>query len=233
MEDVRKLGPFSLILFFFHQLTPLIHRFLSPVIPGPCRRQQDYMRDVKRYINSWESFRDRFHDQDEIFAESQFGEAMNQATKRRHMLYTAILRTSIFSGLAIYIPPSFTDLALRLYGKGLMIRNLEILADTALIMREGGFSKLRTEDIVDYCIRSGSVTFYKWAREAVENGVSPANAVTRKGMVDILEQHAKKMLDCDWPRLPPHSLWKQELFVRFYDRTAPDSWLADKRTARR
>ncbi|KAI1608733.1 hypothetical protein EDD37DRAFT_389136 [Exophiala viscosa] len=231
MEDVRNSWPFSFILFFFRGLTPLIHQFISPLIPGPCRREQDQLRDMKRLFKGWESLERRLNEQDELYAKSRT--AAFQVTRRRHMLYTAVLRTSIFSGFAKYIPPSLTWFGMRLYGKGLISRHEQILADTVLIMREGGFSKLSTEDVVDYCIRSGSIAFYEWARKAVERGESYKHAFMERHMVPILEQHAKKMLDCDWPRLSTGSLWKQEIVVRFYDRTAPDSWFFNAHKARR
>jgi hypothetical protein len=110
-----------------------------------------------------------------------------------------------------------------IYWRGLAIRHVEILADTVLILREGGFNKLSTEDVVDYCIRSGSLSFLKFARN-VKRGESPTTAAMRRTMVPILEQHAKKMVDCDWPRLRP-SFWAwQEFLNRFANDTAPDSW---------
>ncbi|KAL6245826.1 hypothetical protein RBB50_006979 [Rhinocladiella similis] len=89
-------------------------------------------------------------------------------------------------------------------------RHYEILADTILILREGGFKKLSAEDIADYCLRSGSLNFLEYIREAVEMDANPVTESMRKFMVPILEEHARALLDCDWQRIPYGLRWKVE-----------------------
>ncbi|KAJ9646827.1 hypothetical protein H2204_000519 [Knufia peltigerae] len=92
-------------------------------------------------------------------------------------------------------------------------RYYEILADTVLILREGGFKKLSAEDVADYCLRSGSPNFLEYVREAVEMDANPVTESMRKFMVPILEEHARALLECDWQRIPLHLRWKVEEHV--------------------
>lgn len=104
-------------------------------------------------------------------------------------------------------------------------RHYEILADTILILREGGFKKLSAEDIADYCLRSGSLNFLEYIREAVEMDANPVTESMRKFMVPILEEHARALLDCDWQRIPYGLRWKVEESVAEIGPKSPECML--------
>ncbi|KIW11313.1 hypothetical protein PV08_10613 [Exophiala spinifera] len=109
--------------------------------------------------------------------------------------------------------------------RGMQLRNYEILTDTILILREGGFKRLSAEDIADYCLRSGSPNFLEYIREAVEMDANPVTESMRKFMVPVLEEHARALLDCDWQRIPYNLRWKIEEHVAEEGHKSPESML--------
>lgn len=141
----------------------------------------------------------------------------------RYLLWAYTADVSMKLKLLPYIPLRWSAW---LAGPGTLIpRHSEILADTVLILREGGFGKLGAEDICEYAMNCGSTRFWAEAKIALKNGVHPANEAMRKQMVPILEQHAKRMLDVDWTRLDPGYWWLQERHVRSGgDPSAPDAF---------
>lgn len=128
---------------------------------------------------------------------------------------------------AKWIPDSWTGSVYNdiMFSGGHGERQFEILADTILILREGGFSKLSAEDIADYCLRSGSFIFFGFVREAVTQKNNPVTEAMRRVVVPRLEQHARRMVECDWQRLPLHLRFMQEQLVRSSDPKAAESWV--------
>jgi hypothetical protein len=96
-----------------------------------------------------------------------------------------------------YLPPKGRILLVRLFGHRSASKNYheEILEDTALIMREGGFGKLDARDLADYCMRFGDIDFVrKWAREAVEKNELPASFIMVKDLAPTRDAYAKHLL---------------------------------------
>lgn len=183
------------------------------------------MRDLREWVEAYDIWFKHYYDHIEVLDKSSDSFNPKSFENRRHNIFSNVLRTSFLSGFAPYIPRSMSTLAWdKIYWKGLARRHAEILADTVLILREGGFNKLSTEDVVDYCIRSGSLTFLSFARDA-KRGENPTTAAMRRTMVPVLERHAKKLVDCDWTRLHPRYWALQESINRSSNGMAPDSWV--------
>lgn len=146
---------------------------------------------------------------------------------RRELLYSDVLKSSALSRLAKRLPLALTGPAYHGLGlaKASKQRHLEILADTILIMREGGFDELTAQDIYEYCINCGSRNLLSQAERALEADSSPVNEEMKKQMVPVLEAHARKMLDVDWRRLAPEHAWRLEQVSRLFDTKAPESWV--------
>ncbi|EXJ89935.1 hypothetical protein A1O3_03002 [Capronia epimyces CBS 606.96] len=221
-SDIHRLVPFAIVLAVFGEWTPLVMPLAF--IPEVCHRPSDRMKTAER----WCKRRDYFHSKanKDIFlaADKNAGvdkEKSLKATLNRYLLWGYVADATFWIKLTPYIPRSW-NAYLALNGLAFIPRHHEILADTVLIMREGGFGRLSAEDISEYCMKCASARFYLEARVALQNGVHPANEAMRKRMAPILEQHAKQMLDIDWTRLAPRFWWMQELTVR--SGNAPDAW---------
>ncbi len=150
---------------------------------------------------------------------------------RRLVLWSDILRCSPFSKLATRLPLRWSGTLYSLLGldKACAQRHLENLADTVLIMREGGFGKLSAEDIREYSMRCGSMVFAGVAREALAKNVPPISEATRRKVVGALEHHTKLLLsDFDWTTLAPEHAWRREETARMFEIRSPESWSFQK-----
>lgn len=79
----------------------------------------------------------------------------------------------------------------------------EILCDTILIRREGGFQRLSPEEVAEYAEKYDSFTFLWY----LANQRDCRNQDTKDKMVPVLEAEAEYMLRDDWTRLPPRNHW--------------------------
>ncbi|EXJ94586.1 hypothetical protein A1O1_02982 [Capronia coronata CBS 617.96] len=224
-SDIHRLIPFSVVLVIFGEWTPLV--IPLAFIPETCHRPKDQIKIVSRWCKRSEHFISKFDDKiDHAVADKSDKDPAPwaQTLFYRYLLWGYTANATFSIKLLPYIPIKWSAwLASR--GQTFIPRHNEILADTVMIMREGGFRKLSAEDIVEYCMKCGSTQFLAQARLALSNGVHPANEAMRKHMVPILEAHARRMLDVDWTRLDPGFWWLQERHVRSGgDPSAPDAW---------
>ncbi len=209
------------------------------------RRTSTQLRRLKSRLKSFETFHAQYFRNIEIVDEDSGGRGWRGVLDRRSIHWSDVLRsckptlrhylmldlwrvTAYLSARAAkWIPDSWTGSVYNdiMFSGGHGERQFEILADTILILREGGFSKLSAEDIADYCLRSGSFIFFGFVREAVTQKNNPVTEAMRRVVVPRLEQHARRMVECDWQRLPLHLRFMQEQLVRSSDPKAAESWV--------
>lgn len=90
----------------------------------------------------------------------------------------------------------------------------EIVADTVLIVREGGFKKLSSEDLLDYCAKSVPPGFFHYLSRCFRTGANPASEAIKREMVPQLDIYAAELLNIDWTRYRPTSAGFLELYLR-------------------
>ncbi|EHY58501.1 hypothetical protein ABEF92_007780 [Exophiala dermatitidis] len=231
-RDMHRLGPFAIVLIIFGEWTPLVMPLAF--IPEVCHRPKDRIKLAERWCKRVEYFGSRFDDKDNGTKQTapETDEKTSIPTKselpvplHRRLLWGYAADATFLVKPARFVPLGLSAFLTR-HGRALIPRHHEILADTVLIMREGGFGKLTAEDIADYCMKCASPHFYDHAKLALKDGVHPATESMRKHMAPILEKHARRMLDVDWTRLNPSHWWVQECHVRLGgDPDAPDAWV--------
>ncbi|KAK5193762.1 hypothetical protein LTR99_006009 [Exophiala xenobiotica] len=208
-------------------------------------RTSTQLRRLKSTLKSFEAFNAQYFRNIEAVDRDSGGGGWDDVLDRRGIHWSDVLGSCkpnlghiwmldlykiiayVFVRAAKWIPDSWVRTIYRyiVLEGGHGMRQLEILADTILILREGGFSKLSAEDIADYCLRSGSIGFLILAKEAVAQKSNPVTEAMRRIMVPRLEQHARRMVKCDWQRLPIPARFKQEEMVRSTDPKAMESWV--------
>ncbi|KIW28098.1 uncharacterized protein PV07_07783 [Cladophialophora immunda] len=224
-SDYARVSGFALLFWLFRSWAPLI----APRLPSTCERPEDRSRQLKALCNRFDFFvRNRNDNLDIVTDDSQLNtteraEEFYTIWRRRLLRWHYVVVNDPLCKLIPWVPYAWTESAARFFGRRCEDHYRSITADTVLIMREGGFNTLSADDIYDYCVRCASPTFISYAKQALQNGVNPANEAMRKAMVPVLEARAKRMLAIDWTRLRPKSLGLIEPLSRLRDREDPDS----------
>ena len=85
----------------------------------------------------------------------------------------------------------------------LVRRGREILADTVLIRREGGFDNLEPVEICEYVNKFFCPTFIRGEQKGLKStGKILWSDEFAKRQIPLLEDRASHMLDVDWDRIP-------------------------------
>ncbi|KAK5057600.1 hypothetical protein LTR84_011600 [Exophiala bonariae] len=209
-DDYRKLPLISLIVKFCGVLAPLVVR-LVPISyrPRACLQKSDQLVLLRRLsarldwvdkeIISWiepsTTTRRRFQEIAHATGREKF---LNRCIVLWLLAY--LVRSHPLSRLIPYLPLRGRILLVRVYGQRSVAQNYheEILEDTALVMREGGFGKLDPRDLADYCTRFGDIDFVRyWARQAVEKNELPASSIMVKHLAPTRDAYAKYLLAPD------------------------------------
>ncbi|KAJ9611232.1 hypothetical protein H2200_004415 [Cladophialophora chaetospira] len=218
-------GPWALLV---ASRIPLVRDLIPSIICPPHERHRRLVALQRRF--QW--WRDSRSNEMEILAansgvtHSERSEAVSLLWRSHFMHWHYVISDTPY--LSRYVPLSWWK---GLPGRSLppFLRNKysRSIADTVLIMREGGFSKLSAEDIYDYCVYSASPTFLLHAKKCLDADISPSNAAMKKALVPVLDAAAKKMLAFDWTRCHAARIWAIEPIHRVYTNYAdPDSaWI--------
>lgn len=201
------------------------------MIPSTCQRREDQLKTLRALIKRFEEYNQSWDEYAETTASNSGADklALNKAGReianRRQLMWLYVIETSLLARLSRYTPFGLLQWAefqiLLNFPRSQRLQ--EYLTDTILILREGGFSKLTADDIYEYCVRYASPLFISLAKEQLIDGLDPINESMRKKLVPILDEQAKKMVDCDWRRLNPSLSYIAADYSRLYDPYNPDS----------
>lgn len=134
----------------------------------------------------------------------------------RQLLYSYAVQ-SPFSFLIPYCPLNLRPVADRVFWRYRAAHHMHVLLDTVLIMREGGFRKLSSQDIYDYCLKTGNSLFMtKWLSRAKFTKSLPISEAMAKEMAPLLDAYAERLLKRDWTRIPMGNRWCVEQLTRLY-----------------
>jgi hypothetical protein len=197
--------------------------FGTSIIPETCRRPADQEKDLDAYAKRVQNFQ-RVENIEALVPGPGYN--FREYINRRLVLWSDVLKCSPLTKLATRFPVRWNGTIYSLLGvdKAAAQRHLENLADTVLIVREGGFNKLSADDIREYSMRCGSLLFADMARNAREKQASPTSEAMRRRMAGALEHHTRLLLDFDWTRLAPEHAWRREEGVRIFEVRSIDSW---------
>ncbi|KAK5230141.1 hypothetical protein LTR72_001676 [Exophiala xenobiotica] len=207
-HDLYKLVPFSLVFAICGEFTPLVILAIgSAAVPYPCRipaqEQQDFQRPVKiqprvdeaaKRISESNSNSDSNTTEQEVEWKREFIDA--------HRLHLSPFLTPI---------PVIGPLWHRLYSGPRLRRHCdEVLCDTILIRREGGFDKLPPREVFQWSLKYGLRTLTEYMDDLKRQGkpLDPDSAELKKVLLPVVEAEADYILNVDWRRLKPEDQWR-------------------------
>lgn len=196
------------------------------MLPSTCRRPADQKSDLRALCKRFDYFIKTKKDRFEVAAdnyEARWNAPQNSQVFRRLLNWSYVLTGNPIYRWSREVPWKTFITNMTWGSRRMSTRYNQILCDTILIMREGGFANLSAEDIYEYCLFCASPNFLRIAKQALANGVNPANEAMRKTMVPILDRNAKELLDVDWTRLAPRNAWPLEMVNRVMNVASPDS----------
>lgn len=220
-SDFRKLIPFAMVLTICGEFTPLLLPFLpKSILPKTCLRDADQMQIMKNYYKRacyGMKVQNSFHTRRSSNPTEDEKKLIIEAGEQKLALYHYLVQSYPWPLMHPYLP--FHWRHIMLFGSPLNRFNIrhheEILLDTILIVREGGFGKLSPQDICDYCIKTGDQRFiHEWLALALHDDRLPVSTAMAATMAPILDDYAKTMLDQDWTRLIPRFRWMVEATTR-------------------
>merc|ERR1712000_3442 len=203
-HDLYKLVPFSLIFAICGEFTPLVILAIgSAAVPYPCRipaqEQQDFLRPVK--------IQPRVDEAAKRIPESNSNSNTEQVEWKQefidaHRLHLNPLLTPI---------PVIGPLWHRLYSGPRLRRHCdEVLCDTILIRREGGFDKLSPREVFQWSLKYGLRTLTEYMDDLKRQGkpLDPDSPELKKILLPLVEAEADYILNVDWRRVKPEDQWR-------------------------
>jgi hypothetical protein len=201
-HDLGKLVPFSIVFAICGEFTPLVILAIgSAAVPYTCRipkqEQGDFLRPVKiqqRYTQQVETL---------LPGASKDDGSMQW---RQEFLEAYRLHVNPFSQPT----PVLGKLWHTLFSSRRLRKHCEeVLCDTILIRREGGFEKLSPREVFQWSLKYGLTALrdYTDARRREGVPIDPDSVELKKLLVPAAEAEAAFMLDVDWARLEPEKHW--------------------------
>ena len=225
-HDLLKLVPFGLVFMICGEFTPLIIPILgSRVVPFTCRIPQQVQSD-RRWIQKRISHDAAGKLQSQIDAFNK-----NDPSFERWRWASALAFLHGVSNLVSPLPV-IGRLFYRLWVEPRLVRRgWEILSDTVLICREGGFEKLGTIEICEYANKFFCPPFM-WAnsRRLEHTGQILWDDGIAKKLIPVLENHATFMLAVDWTCYPENQRFEQGWI---WDSSSMSDLLEFQRTGKR
>lgn len=201
-HDLGKLIPFGIVFMICGEFTPLVILALgSSVVPYTCRIPKQVQHDRRWFEKRLAAQTPELLEEDEEETKSSSG--LNTIAYLHGVSPLAKMPTLI---VRTWVLP-------RIHRRG-----LEILADTALIRREGGFRALEPIEVYEYAnkffylplILASKYDLHKEGSIVWPRSWDPDyNEV----LIKELEDHATVMLATDWGQIPEAERWNQGLIA--------------------
>jgi hypothetical protein len=200
-------GTKSPVLLALAARIPFLRRFVT--VPLICESPSDRRRRLDEVLRKYNAYRRADFKLVAKFLDIRSNLRTDAGVAEQHDIYRK--RQRLWVQFAFYAHTN----SLGRHSDGEMYHQGKILADQILIMRQGGFNKLTPEDIYDFCISCGSPVFLEHVH--TDWGVDfPINEAMKKALVPVLEAHAKKLLDMDFPRMKTVFLYFAESSMRIW-----------------
>ncbi|KIW64913.1 hypothetical protein PV04_07217 [Phialophora macrospora] len=204
-HDVGKLVPFSIVFAICGEFTPLVILAIgSAAVPYTCRipkqEQGDFLRPVKIQPK---------------FA-AQVERLLAEASKRGANPASMQWKQEFIQAYRLHVNPSPYPASVlghwwhRVYsGPRLRKHCEEVLCDTILIRREGGFDKLSPREVFQWSLKYGLRTLTEYMDDLQREGVpiDPDSPQLKELLLPIVEAEADYILSVDWRRLKPENHW--------------------------
>jgi hypothetical protein len=204
-HDVGKLVPFSIVFAICGEFTPLVILAIgSAAVPYTCRipkqEQGDFLRPVK--------IQPKYTAQVEMLLAEASKSGANSASKQWKQEFVEAYRLHVnpFS----YPAPVLGQWWHRVYsGPRLRKHCEEVLCDTILIRREGGFDRLTPREVFQWSLKYGLRTLTEYMDDLRREGLSidPDSPEMKKRLLPVVEAEAEYILAVDWRRLKPENHW--------------------------
>ncbi|OCT49393.1 hypothetical protein CLCR_04912 [Cladophialophora carrionii] len=208
-HDVGKLVPFSIVFAICGEFTPLVILAIgSAAVPYTCRipkqEQGDFLRPVKiqpKYAAQVERILGRAAETPQSGAQTPTSMQWRQEFVQAYRLHV-----NPFS----YPAPVLGRWWHAVYVRPRLQRHCEeVLCDTILIRREGGFDKLSPREVFDWSLKYGLRTLTEYMDDLQREGVpiDPDSPELKKLLLPVVEAEAEYILAVDWERLDPQNHW--------------------------
>lgn len=200
-HDLGKLLPFSIIFLICGEFTPFVILAIgSAVVPYTCRipqqEQRDFLRPV-RIQSQYKAHLDNLHTQGAA-AVSQWQLEFLEAYRLHLHPFTRPF-------------PVLGALWHRFVSGPRLRKHCEqVLCDTILIRREGGFSKLAPREVFLWSFKLGlpALTQHMEAVRLQGSEVDPDSPELKKMVLPFVEAEARRMLSVDWRHVRPEDHWR-------------------------
>ncbi|KAK7888095.1 hypothetical protein LTR67_008972 [Exophiala xenobiotica] len=210
-HDLYKLVPFSLVFAICGEFTPLVILAIgSAAVPYPCRipaqEQQDFQRPVKIQPRVDEAAK-------RIISESNPDSNANPSTTEQEVEW----KREFIDAHRLHLSPFLTPIPVigplwhRLYSGPRLRRHChEVLCDTIMIRREGGFDKLPPREVFQWSLKYGLRTLTEYMDNLKRQGkpLDPDSAELKKVLLPVVEAEADYILNVDWRRVKPEEQWR-------------------------
>jgi len=206
-HDLWKLVPFSLVFAICGEFTPLVILAVgSAAVPYTCRipkqEQKDFLRPV-RVDEIYKAEQEKLNAPREPTSQPQASDLeWKQAFLEAHRLHVNPFARPL---------PGLGKAWHSLYVRSRLQQHCEeVLCDTILIRREGGFEKLSPREVFQWSFKYGLRLLKEHLDDLQREGapVDPDSPQLKKMLLPVIEAEADWMLDVDWQRIKPADHWR-------------------------
>ena len=201
-HDLGKLVPFSIVFAICGEFTPLVILLIGSVaVPYTCRipkqEQQDFLKFVRKQ-SKYEARADHLLQQHRT---SDAGMRWKQEFLEAYRLHVNPFSRPL-PGLGSFWHSMYIGPRLRKHCE-------EVLSDTILIRREGGFGQLSPREVFQWSLKYGLRELREHIEAQYAEGLPiDANSTSLKEMLlPTVEAEAEYILDVEWDRVKPENQW--------------------------
>ncbi len=200
------------------------------MIPKICWRPIDKTRELKALCKRYDYFRLKSNTNMEhmsvnsALTEEQKRVQSNNSAQHAHLRWQYVAQDAFICKIIPRLPYSTPEWISTQLDYFCMDFYRCLVADTFLIMREGGFKRLSADDIYEYCVQTASPTFLRLAKQHLDAGTNPVNEMMKRTMVPVLEERARRILSVDFTRVSPSNVHLLEPWSRIPDYDIDSPW---------
>ncbi|OAL27875.1 hypothetical protein AYO22_03220 [Fonsecaea multimorphosa] len=203
-HDLGKLVPFSIVFAVCGEFTPLVILAIgSAAVPYTCRIPKQEQHDFLRPVRIQAKYTAQV---DKLLGEDPMTRDANHIHWKLEFIEAYRLHVNPFlrpiPGLGFLWHKFYSGPRLRKHCE-------EVLCDTILIRREGGFRRLSPREVFQWSLKYGlrSLTDYMDNQRRQGVSVDPESPELKETLLPIVEAEADYILGVDWRRLNPENHW--------------------------
>lgn len=214
-HDLGKLIPFSIVFAICGEFTPLfILAIGSAAVPYTCRIPKQEQGDFLRPVKTWPKYANQVG---KLVAEEAKGGPNRQWKSEFLEAYR------LHANPLPYPVPVLGQLWHTLYSRARLRKHCEeVLCDTILIQREGGFQKLTPRELFEWTFKYGLPTLTAHMDSLHRKGaaINPDSPELKEILLASVEAEVQNILDVDWKRVKPENHWLAVYRPIWSERTA-------------